>query len=229
MNRGFGRLGEGSNWALPIRITNSGRGFSAPFFVFVLLPAIFAMVVPFVTLGLLALGDAGARDEIAGRAVSLLMISLGLGVWVAMLGLPAWRYLKKLGWTQNVAITEDRHVFVDEAGLIRTRQWSCELDSFSGLKHRVRTDLSTSVHELVLVHEEPSRSVVVVSGAVISEDETELLAQILGLPVVSHADDTMSVPVDAGEGAARQNDVWRDSGDVLDDAPSCGSRSALAA
>jgi hypothetical protein len=68
-----------------------------------------------------------------------------------------------------------------ESGLLGARAWVEPLSAYVGVAHRVRTSLSGVRHELVLVHQNPSKSLILRSSPQISQEAVETAARLFAL------------------------------------------------
>lgn len=131
-----------------------------------------------------AVANPAIWDRLSTSPVNALGALVGVGIWLAMFGIPSWRAMQRLGWILDIEI-KDRTVAVRERSLLGTRSWHCPLEQFEGISHHVRTSLSGTRHELVLIHPERERSLLVHMAETISKNETDAFAQRFGLATLS--------------------------------------------
>ncbi len=148
-----------------------------------LLPAAAVLLSPFLLLADHLIAEPASRQLLLDRPASLLQLVLGLAFWLVLFAWPAKRLLARIARARVVAIA-DGVVSVAERGLLGRRQWSRPVVSYSGVVHVVRSSLSGSRHELMLLHPERSRSVLLAACDHISETEVREAATLLQLPVV---------------------------------------------
>jgi hypothetical protein len=153
----------------------------------ILLPTAAALLVPFVLLGQHLLADADARALILERPGMSLQIALALGLWALLFALPAQRYLGRLFKRRAVAI-DGVAVTVAERGLLGRSRWREPLSSYAGLTHHVRASVSGTRHELILVHPEVDKSILLMSADRISEGEIARVAKFLDRPEIPARD-----------------------------------------
>lgn len=79
----------------------------------------------------------------------------------------------------------NQDVTVKRKTLTGRKNWTRPLSDFEGLTHYVRTTLSTPRHELILVHPDSKRSLLLRIDHAINETETQQLADTLKLPVIA--------------------------------------------
>lgn len=75
-------------------------------------------------------------------------------------------------------------VTVEDRSLAGRDTWSEAVSNFNGVAHHVRASLSGSRHELILVHTEPEKSILLSTKPLISDRETSEMAIALGQRVV---------------------------------------------
>lgn len=147
---------------------------------------------------LLALPFAGLTGLLVGVAAQSLLIdpdglvarpatSLGLVGATLLTGLiaavPLSAAFARLGRRQSVSVTGDE-VRVRECSLLGDRQWRAPLSSFAGVAHRIRSSLSGVRHEIVLVHADPSRSILLAIAPRVTLADLERMAETLRRPVI---------------------------------------------
>ncbi len=136
-----------------------------------------------------------AAAAVSNPAVGAVIESAPLSAFLSLLGLAGgaclliWPIARLLG---DYSINR-LDGFDGESLRVVRRGWIAEHASFHearefrGIAHRFRTMLSGTTHELLLLHTDPSRSVVAGHAARISDAEIKRLADMLGLPVISTA------------------------------------------
>lgn len=146
-----------------------------------LLTVLLALVLtPFAILAVEAILQPATRDKLmASPAITASALS-GAGTWLAMFGIPAWRAARLLRWNVEIDI-RDGTANVRHTTLFGTRTWKCPLGEFEGLSHIIRTRLTGTRHELILVHPDRERSLLIHMADTITHKEAEALATRLGL------------------------------------------------
>jgi hypothetical protein len=81
--------------------------------------------------------------------------------------------------TRTVDIDE-RTVTVTEGSRFRTWTWSAPLSSYTGLAHHLRASLSGTRHELILVHPERDKCVLLSLADTMAQCEVDRVAALLG-------------------------------------------------
>lgn len=178
--------------------------FSAVFFLLLLVPATLALMIPVLMLAATAVAEPASRAMIAGQPMAVAQTVLGLIVWALLWGVPASRFFNRLGRQRSVEI-DGTQVRVADRSMAGTSTWTAELTDFIGLAHHVRASLSGSRHELILVHEDAEKSLLVHAGALVTDRQTADFAAQLNQCVVHgsalYASSRRSSPEAAGMGA----------------------------
>jgi len=164
--------------SLAIGLEQRSSATCAILFLAILVPALVVVLAPVFSLISLALGDAQTRGVFLEKFNSLLLAGLGLGIWVTLWGIPAWRFLNQL-FTKRFIRIRNFEVEVEDKSLLGPRYWSCRLNEFEGLARRVRTTISGARHELVLLHPQRAKSILVYMAPAISDLETWQFARVL--------------------------------------------------
>jgi len=166
--------------SLPARLEQTSVRVPALLALAVLLPLALLVMGPMLAVGALLASDPSVRLLVIERPGAAFQVGLGLAVWSAMFGWPVRRWLKGLARRRAVEITPSV-VRVSEAGLGGEQDWQATLASYEGLAHHIRASLSGTRHELVLVHAERRKSILVAMGPRIGKDEVSRVAGILGV------------------------------------------------
>lgn len=165
---------------LPFRVEQKTSRASAVIMLLLLVPAVAAMLVPVGLLAAFATPTLWAAAEHPGAAAQ---VALGLGIWTLLFVVPAKRIIQRFGTSREVRI-EHGLVTVRERGGFRSRAWTAPLSTFCGVAHHVRSTLSGVRYELILVHKDRSRSVLLCAGDRIPQSTIDSAAALFGLPHV---------------------------------------------
>ena len=133
-----------------------------------------------------ALSNADARAAAALHPFSSLAIALALVLSAAACLWPLARQIERFNARRAVLIG-NKMVRGADLQLGRLTRWSAPLAAYTGLAHRVRTSLSGARHELMLVHADSARSVLLLTGEHISDSDIARHACLLGLPQIQAA------------------------------------------
>lgn len=146
----------------------------------VLCPILLALMVPFWLVLSHMISDPAARAVVVDRPLMGVQLGLGLIVLVWIFGWPL-AYLTRGVLRRRLIRIENGLVSAKETGLFGGSGWTEPLAAYVGLTRRVRTSLSGVRQELVLVHERPSRSVILQSSPQISQDTADSMARLFAL------------------------------------------------
>lgn len=166
--------------AFPVSIAQRAPWASAASRLALLLPALMLVLVP----AAVVLGSATAPAHAAEHPFEAALTGAGLTLFTMMFGLPLHRAARMLGLRRSVLIDAGR-VTVEEQTPFGRRAWTLPLADYEGIAHVVRTSLSASRHELVLVHRDRRHQVLLAVADRMSEADVSKAAQLLGLAVIS--------------------------------------------
>jgi hypothetical protein len=165
---------------LPIRLDLAASRGSLAISLLLTIPAVVFLITPFALVGWLAAvePDAFLRTDLTW--VSGLQLVAGLAVTLAVAA-AAVRRLRAV-WVRSATVEVGHGVVaVVERGFGFTRRWTAPITEFLGVAHNVRSSLSGFRHELVLVHPDPSRHVLLRVDSLIAQPHIDRLAIMLGL------------------------------------------------
>jgi hypothetical protein len=145
-----------------------------------LLPALAALMAPFWLIVAQLASDASARAVVAARPLAAVQLLGGFAVLVVMFGWPLAHLARGVRRRRIITINAGK-VHSLESGFFGTRAWVEPLSAYAGIAHRVRTTLSGVRHELVLVHQKPSRTLILRSSPQISQEAVVTAAQLFAL------------------------------------------------
>jgi hypothetical protein len=124
-----------------------------------------------------------AMTALAERPLSTVLLAVGVLVCLALLYFPLRAGVSRLGTRSSVRL-EHGMITVDEFGLTGHRQWSLPFNQFCGVSHHIRATLSGPRHEIILVHPDRARDVLLQLGNRAPEPGADHFAKLLGLPEV---------------------------------------------
>lgn len=123
-------------------------------------PACIALLTPFAFVAAVAAGQPDLLDTVADKPVSALQLLAALICVVLVLAFTIRRAARNLGRGAIVEIGH-AHVHVEEHSLTGSRRWREPLCAYYGLARHIRATMSGVRHELVLVHRDSGRSVLI--------------------------------------------------------------------
>lgn len=149
-------------------------------------PLAAAVTLPFCWVAAQAAGAPEALSAIGEDPATAVELLVGLTLAILLTAIPLKGLIERLGRRLEVSI-EASEVKVVDRSVLGTRRWSAPLGEFAGLSHRLRSSLSSTQHEIVLMHPASSRSLVLRTAPKVTESEMERTAKLLGLPIVGSA------------------------------------------
>jgi hypothetical protein len=164
---------------LPLRLTQTCSPSGPTATLAVVAPVALAAVVTGLALVYQALLMPAARELIGRQPTLGLEVLVALVFFIALIALPVRRLLARLATTRTVEIARGL-VTVTEGGYFCTWSWSAPLTSYAGLTHHVRASLSGTRHELILVHPQREKSVLLCVAPKTSQNEVDRVAALLG-------------------------------------------------
>ncbi len=164
---------------LPCRLVQDGSRAQAATLLFLYLPAVVGLAVAPLVIFLHAVLTPGAQAVLTERPLLVAELIVGFVFWLFLLGLPLKRLVGRLA-THRIIEIDGRTVSVTDHGNLRTSTWDAPLASYAGLTHHVRASLSGTRHELILVHRNRKKSILLRLADHISQSEVDRLATLLG-------------------------------------------------
>lgn len=169
--------------ALPLRLEQRSSRISTLFSLLLVIPVAAVCLLPFALVAAVAAAQPDALTNLIEHPLVAAQLAAGFLLTVVLVTYPALTIGHRLGRVQTVAI-DAGIVSVNERSLFGTRQWSAPLAAFSGVAHHIRASLSGARHEIVLVHNDLRRSLLLHVAERVQESELEQMAALLGRPVV---------------------------------------------
>ena len=172
---------------LPIALRLTTSRSSAVMKLLLLAPAMVGLAIPLTLLAARAAAEPWPFSLLADRPLASLQVLLGLGLWAALFIWPLKRIVGRFGASRSVTI-DGAKVAVTDASPFGSRSWSAPLGSYAGIAHHVRASLSGLRHELVLVHSDPAKNVLIAIADRIPQSTVDKAKALLGLPEVPAKD-----------------------------------------
>lgn len=130
-------------------------------------------------------GDAMTNPQVINTLVdhlgSTALLAAGIGIGLVLLMFPLRAGLIRLGGESVVRMAEGQ-VTMERHGLLGTSQWSAPLAQFCGVTHHIRATLSGPRHEIILIHPEPAKDVLLHMSSRHPSEGADYYARLLGLP-----------------------------------------------
>lgn len=163
---------------LPLRLTQTCSQRAATVLLTLVIPGTIAVALAAVAIVQAMLSPA-ARTLIEQHPAQGVEVLAAIGFLIYLVALPTKRLIDRLATTRTVEIAHGM-VTVTEGGYFRTWAWSAPLASFTGVAHHVRASLSGTRHELILVHPQREKSVLLCVAPRTSQSEVDRVAALLG-------------------------------------------------
>lgn len=141
------------------------------------------LIYPVLLIGVDATASPQVVQAIADRIGSTLLLASGVIIGLVMLYFPLRAGLARLGGAGTARLI-DGSVQVERQGLLGREQWTAQLKDFCGVTHHIRATLSGPRHEIILVHPEPNRDVLLNLAPRHPQEGAAYYADLLGLQEV---------------------------------------------
>lgn len=145
----------------------------------VAIPAALVAIGPLALLAAHLATDQGALAMVTHNPTSAAVALVGFAAWLLVFGVPVVQVLATIGSSRHITIA-DGCVTVCDHHLSRQTTWSQNVFAYHGVAHRVTTSLSSTRHELILVHPIAAHSILLVTAPKIDQAEIDAVAQVLG-------------------------------------------------
>ncbi len=139
-----------------------------------------ALISPVLIIAIDALQNPHVVHTIIEHPGSSLLLGLGILVGMALLSFPLRAGLARLGGNATVKMA-DGIVSFEGSGLINGGRWKAPLAQFCGVTHHIRATLSGPRHEIVLVHPDPAKDVLLHVASRHPKEDAVYYADLLGL------------------------------------------------
>lgn len=160
--------------SLPFSLEQTASRVSPLLMVALALPAALAALTPF-----WLIAQHADPALLAGRWETSIPLAAAFLLWAVLFGWPiairAWR----IGQRRRISLVP-HSVEVTDASLLGHACWFEPLASYDGIAHHIRASLSGTRHELLLIHPDPKRSLLLRAAASINQREIDELASLLG-------------------------------------------------
>ena len=174
---------SGETYRLPITLKQSERKLAK-------LPGLLLMatlagliVVPQIGLAVYALASAELRAALAAHPVAALELAVAFAFWAGLVCWPLRNIIVALTSDRIIDIRDGEVMVVDRTPF-SAHGWRMPLATYNGVAVHLKTSLSTVRREVVLVHPNPNRSVILATAEQFGEREILELCHILGLPLL---------------------------------------------
>lgn len=148
-----------------------------------LIASLVVVMAPFSIIAAEAVAEPAMLDRFSDAPARAAVAFAGVAIWIVMFGIPAMRAFGRMGRSQAIKIAGGI-VEISEKTLIGRNNWSAPIVDFEGISHHIRTSISGMRQELILVHPQATKCLLLAMDQTISQNETEALADRLGTPVI---------------------------------------------
>jgi hypothetical protein len=161
---------------LPLSMVQTASRVSPVVMLALALPAAIAALTPF---ALIAMHAARDHSMLVERPETAVMLSAALVVWAALFGWPITIRALRFGHRRQIEI-DGNHVTVVEGSWAFRRSWTENVTKYEGVAHHVRSSLSGTRHELILIHPDPAKSLLLRVADKITQTEIDQATLLLG-------------------------------------------------
>lgn len=180
----------------PERVENSGETYQLPITLrrsepkLARLPGLLLMttlaaliVIPQIGLAVYALASAELRAALAANPIAAIELAVAFVFWAGLVCWPLRNIIVAMASDRIIDIRNDEVMVVDRTPF-STHGWRMPLATYSGVTIQLRTSLSSILRDVVLVHPDPRRNVILATEDQIGKGEILELCRILGLPLL---------------------------------------------
>lgn len=143
-----------------------------------------AVVLPQLGLASYALLTPDIRQMVLERPLVAFQLLVALVFWIGLFAWPMRGLISRLTRRRDVEITHE-NVAVADHSTFGGKRWTAPLNAFKGVAHHIRSSLSGTRHELVLVHPDPDRSVLLMTADHITDVQIARMTRLLNLPQIA--------------------------------------------
>ena len=172
---------SGVDMALPWRLEQRSSRASAAIRLTLLVPATAGLLVP---LGLMAANAASVAAVVQQKPIAAVQLLIAAAIWIVLFILPTAGLVRRFGSRRLVTVDTTSVATLDQ-GPFGRRSTCRPLSEFSGICHIVRTSLSETRHELMLVDNTRREHVVFHTASRIGPEIVQRASRLLGLPEIA--------------------------------------------
>lgn len=171
-----------SSLDLPLRLVSSpDRGRTIGQFLLIV-PALLMLLAPALLATYVLMHQDAATNAPSDPFATAALILLPV-LWVGLVVFAAFAVIPRLRRQRVVTLTTD-YVSALERGLFGTEAWRLPTASYRGIAHHVRATAGVVSHEVILVHPDPKRSVLLYTAPVVTQGSLDSYCARLRLPLV---------------------------------------------
>ena len=167
---------------LPLRLTLTPDTARTTARLLLIVPGLAVLLVPAAIASYLLLrSDLPSMAGESGLTLAALLVQPIL--WLVLLGLAGLSILPRLRRIRVATVTRE-HVSVIETSLTGLRTWRTATRSYRGIAHHVRATPGVVSHEIILVHDNPARSVLLHTAPMVHQTSLDTYSTLLQLPLI---------------------------------------------
>ncbi len=168
---------------LPISIRLTTSRSSSVFRLLMLAPMMVMLAVPLSLIGARAASETSALDHLVSNPLSAIQIIAGFAIWTILFLWPIKRVVTRMGASRTIDIDSATVTVVDRSPF-GSRMWAEPLANYAGITHHIRASLSGNRHELILVHVDASKNVLISIADRMTQTTIDRAKALLNLPEV---------------------------------------------
>jgi len=141
------------------------------------------IIIPQIGLAVYALTSAELRAVFAANPIAAVELAVAFVFWTGLICWPLRNIIVAIASDRIIDIRNGEVMVIDRTPF-STHGWRLPLATYSGVTIQLRTSVSSVQSEVVLVHSDPRRSVILATAEKIGKGEILELCHILGLPLL---------------------------------------------
>jgi len=174
---------SGATYQLPITLRRSERKLARLPGLLLMMTLAALIVVPQIGLAVYALASPELRAVLAANPIAAIELAVAFVFWAGLVCWPLRNIILAMASDRIIDIRNGDVMVVDRTPF-SSRGWRMPLATYSGVSVQLRTSLSSVMRDVVLVHPEARRSVVLATAEQVGKGEILELCRILGLPLL---------------------------------------------
>ncbi len=149
---------SGKDGHLPVELRQSSARLIALTLLVLSATAIVALLTPAAMIVIGVADNPQTLSKVFAHPGSAALLMFGILVGLMLLAVPLRAGLARLRGQRVVVLTEDS-VDVEDQGLFRRSSWTASPAQFCGVTHHIRATLSGARHEIILIHPDSDKDV----------------------------------------------------------------------
>ncbi len=174
---------SGATYQLPITLRRSERKLARLPGLLLMATLAALIVIPQIGLAVYALTSPELRAVLAANPIAAIELAVAFVFWAGLVCWPLRNIVVAMASDRIIDIRNGDVMVVDRTPF-SSRGWRMPLATYSGVSVQLRTSLSSVMRDVVLVHQEASRSLVLATAEQVGKGEIIELCRILGLPLL---------------------------------------------